>query len=510
MLGHRQITMEDIKGIFRRYWFLLVIPPILGCAAAYLVTFKLANRYESDTLVLVQEQRVPESIVKSLSTSDLGTHLSSMKEQILSRTRLEPIVNQFGLFDSPGATMDERVAELGSKINITPVQAMAETRASGLPGFTIGVTLTDAHKAQEVCRQITNMFLVEDFKSREEQADTITQFLDKQVADAQQRMNDQDAKLAAFKREHFGTLPDQESSNLGLLTTTSSQMDAMSQAIERDEQVKSLQVTMLNSELSAWKATRTTGGGVASPATMDEELRRKEQELAALQEKFTDSWPDVQQKKDEIEQLKKRIAAADAAKAQKAEADAKNKAPDPVSTGPAIEPPNIQQLRAQIAMLEESIKEKNTELKKLQQQSDTYQARIQSSPAVEEEYKELTRDFATAQNDYNELLHGRNASAMSADLQRRQQGEQFKLLDPASLPDSPSFPVRWKFAAAGLGGGFGLGAVLVLVFEMKDKSIRTEGDIETLLKLPTLAMVPSIESKQLFGGRLAFKAKGNG
>lgn len=506
MLGHRQMGMEDYKGIVRRHIWLLVVPAILACGGAYLVSLKIPNRYESKTLVLVQEQRVPDSIVKSVLTTDMGTRLSSMQEQILSRSRLEPVVNSTGLFDNQGLTPEERVDELAKAIVVTPVQAMAETRASGLPGFRISVTLSEAAKAQEVCREITNMFLEEDLKSREEQADTTTQFLDKQVADAQAKMNDQDQRLAAFKREYFGALPDQESTNLGLLTGASTQLDAISQAIERDEQVKSLQETMLNQQVAAWKASQQPGA--VSPVTMDEELQKKERELAVLQERFTDAYPDVQAKKDEINELRKKIAATEAAKAQKAETDAKNKPADAAATLPAAEPSSIQQLRAQINMAELSIKEKMKEQQRLQQQYNMYQARIQSSPAVEQQYKELTRDFTTAQSDYNELLHSRNASVMSADLERRQQGEQFKVLDPASLPESPSFPIHWKFALGGLAGGLALGVGIVLLSEMRDKSIRTEGDVELLLKLPTLAMVPSINSKQAFQGRVVIQNTG--
>jgi uncharacterized protein involved in exopolysaccharide biosynthesis len=155
-----------------------------------------------------------------------------------------------------------------------------------------------------------------------------------------------------------------------------------------------------------------------------------------------------------------------------------------------------------------SINEKIKQQKELQQTYNNYQARIQSSPGVEQEYKELTRDFATAQGEYNDLLHKRNESAMSSDLERRQLGEHFSILDSASLPENPSFPIRWQFALGGLGGGFALGGALVLLMEMRDKSIRTESDIESLLKLPTLVMVPSIESKRGFAARIVFRARG--
>jgi polysaccharide chain length determinant protein (PEP-CTERM system associated) len=505
MLGHRPMTMEDFTGMARRHLWLLVIPAILACFGTYVVSLKLPNRYESKSLILVEGQRIPDTFVKSVVTEDIGTRLSSMQELILSRTRLEPIVERYGLFNNQGLAPEDRVNLLVKAIVITPIQAMADTRASQLPGFRVTVTLSDARQAQQVCTEITGMFIEEQLKGGEQEANSITQFLDKEVADAQAKMNDQDSQLAAFKRQYFGALPDQEQTNLGLLTTASTQLDNISQAIEHEQQDKSMWESLLNQQISSWKASQQTGG--ASPVTMDEDLKRKEEELATLQEHYTDAFPSVRAKKDEIEQLKKKIAAADATKTTKTDTDSKNKPADTASSVPAIEPPSIQQLRLQISAVDLSIKEKIKQQQKIQDEYKSFQARVQTSPLVEQKYTELTRDFASAQADYNELLHKRGESAMSADLEHRQQGEHFTTLDAASLPESPSFPIHWEFAAGGLGGGLALGAALVLMMEMKDKSIRTEGDVELLLKLPTLVMVPSVESKRGFAARVVFRAR---
>jgi uncharacterized protein involved in exopolysaccharide biosynthesis len=383
---------------------------------------------------------------------------------------------------------------------------MPGTRGTQLPGFRISVKLSDARQAQQVCADITSMFIEEGLKNREQETDSTTKFLDQQLAAAQEKMNDQDGKLATFERQHFGTLPGEEQNNLGLLMGISSQIDAVNQAIEREQGNKTLLESALNQQISTLKASQQTGG--VSPVTMDAELKKKEDELAILQEHFTDTFPDVKAKKDEIEQLKKKIAAAETPKTAKAGDDAKNKTADATSAVSVIEPPSIQQLRLQITATDMSINEKIKQQKELQQTYNNYQARIQSSPGVEQEYKELTRDFATAQGEYNDLLHKRNESAMSSDLERRQLGEHFSILDSASLPENPSFPIRWQFALGGLGGGFALGGALVLLMEMRDKSIRTESDIESLLKLPTLVMVPSIESKRGFAARIVFRARG--
>jgi uncharacterized protein involved in exopolysaccharide biosynthesis len=139
------------------------------------------------------------------------------------------------------------------------------------------------------------------------------------------------------------------------------------------------------------------------------------------------------------------------------------------------------------------IQERTVKQEEIQRQIKMYQARVQSSPAVEQEYKELTRDFQTALEFYNDLLKKRDQSAMATDLERRQQGEQFRVLDPANLPDKPSFPDKVLFGFGGFGGGLALGIGLAFLMELQDTSLRTERDVESLLNLPVLATVPEIK-----------------
>jgi uncharacterized protein involved in exopolysaccharide biosynthesis len=273
--------------------------------------------------------------------------------------------------------------------------------------------------------------------------------------------------------------------------------------LDREEQNKALWESELSQQLAIFRATRQTG--TTSPVTIDTELKQKQDELAKLQEKFTDDWPDVKAKKQEIQELKKRMA--DAETAAKLNPPVKEKE-DSGSAANVIEPENIQKLRSEIKVSDLAIQEKKRQQQKLQENYNLYQSRVQISPMVEQEYTELTRDNNSAKADYDLLLHKRNDSGMSVALQRRQEGGGFKPLDPASLPDKPAYPNRPLFAAAGFGGGMALGLALILLLEIRDKSFRTEGDIEALLKLPTLAMVPVLDSSSSLASRIVFRARG--
>jgi polysaccharide chain length determinant protein (PEP-CTERM system associated) len=504
MFGHREMKMEDYTSILRRRVWLIVLPAVILGLAAFGVSLKLPKKYESTTTVLVEAQRVSDTLVKSLETGDPNEKLVSMKEQIMSNSRLQPIVERFGLFGDTGSTIEGRVAELRKVIVVTPVEPFAQTRASALPGFRISVTLGEAHLAQQVCSEITSMFVEEDLRGRERGAANTTDFMSEQVLAAQEKMNEQDKKLAQFKLQYLGALPDQEAANLNLLTGINSQMDAVTQALAREESAKGLWEAELSQRLSDWNAAKASGiSGAASPATLDTELKTKETELAKLQDKFTDDWPNVKAKKQEIEDLKKKIAAAAAAPVP---SDKKDK-PVTAVTASTVESEAIQQLRARINASNLTIQDKERQQAALQSQYKLYQSRVQSSPLVEQKYNELTRDSKAAMEDYNQLLHKRDDAAMSAALQRRQQGEQFHVLDPASLPNRPTFPNQFYFAGAGFGGGLLLGLTLALLLEFRDKSLRTEADVEMLLKLPILAMVPVMESKQGTLSRIVFRAR---
>jgi polysaccharide chain length determinant protein (PEP-CTERM system associated) len=488
MLGHRPLILEDYFAILKRRGWMVIIPALLMPIIAVAITYRLTPIYTSQTLVLIEPQTVPDTYVKPIITQDLDSRLASMKEQILSRSRLEPIIDRFNL-GTPGMDMDDKVAQTRKDIGIVPIHSEIQG-AGGLPGFFISFTASDPHTAQMVCREITSLFVSESLQASQQSAEGTTQFLKSQLDQAKANLDSQDQKLAEFQRQYMGTLPEQQQPNMEMLNSLNTQLDATTQGLTRMENDKALEEALLAQES---RQTQVVPGQKSTPQADQVELQKLEAQEADLRTRYTADYPDVVTVQREISDLRKQMAAA----------------PPPGSAGttaatPRYDSPGTMQLHAQITALGQAITQKRQQQAELQSQIRTYQDRIQSTPLVEAKMKDLTRDHQTAQDFYDSLLSKMNNSQMATNLELRQEGENFKIMDEANLPDAPTFPKRGMFAAGGFVLGLGLGVLVIAFLEYKDKSLRTERDVWTFTKLPTLATIALIHETK--GGR---KTKGS-
>lgn len=486
MIRHRQMTLDDYLNIARRRWWLIFLPGVLGLGIAFGISFFLPYRYDSQSLILVDQQRVSNTLVAPVVTMVMGARLATIEEQVLSRTRLQPLIDKYGLFKSSGngqALPDEMYDDTRAAISVKPVESvMSGTDSkSEIPGFYIRFTYRDPRVAQQVCEELTSMFIDQDLRFREQAAQGTTNFLQSQLDDAKRKLDEQEARLAQFKRKYLGALPDDTQSNLNVLTSLGTQLDSVMGALNRTQQDKVYTESLLQQQLQAWQKP---SADAPPPQTLDQQLATLEGQLTDLQIKDTPEHPDVVRMKAIIAELKEKVAQAHA-----------NPKGSSLSKGEAAdthEPILIQQLRSQLQAEDEAIQAQAKEQERINNQIKVYEGRIQMSPAVEQEYKQISRDHETALQFYDSLLKKQNESEMAADLQRRQEGDQFRVLDAPSLPDKPSFPNRPILALQGLLAGLALGAGLVWGLEMSDDTLRTERDVESLLLLPTLAMVPVI------------------
>jgi polysaccharide chain length determinant protein (PEP-CTERM system associated) len=474
MLGHRALTMQDYTTILKRRWWILAIPAIIFPIVGFGITFLVQPQYVSQTLVLVEQQKVPESYVKSVVTEDLSERLATMKEQILSRSRLRPIIERFNLFANGSMSMDDRIAMTQKNIGITPIQSEI-ARTNGLPGFFISFKATDARTAQLVCGEIQSLFVSENLSDRAASAAGTTDFLKGQLADAKAKLDEQDARLAKFEQTYMGKLPGAENSNINMLTTLNTQLDAATQALNRMEENKSYAESLMSIQQQNQPQASEHSGG---PGALQAELQSLQAQEADLTSRYTDDYPDVLSVRRKIAELRQKIASAPPP------------APVTSSTAPkATDSVSVQQFRLQVRAMDQEIAQKKRDQAAIQGQLHIYQERVASSPAIEEEYKAITRDNQQAQQFYAELLNKIQTAKMAVDLEKRQQGEQFRVMDEPNLPESPSFPKRGAFVGGGVAAGLGLGLLIIALLEYLDTAVRSERDIWAFTKLPTLGVI---------------------
>src|SRR5438067_10113285 len=320
MIQNRELTMDDYLAMLRRRLWVILIPALIAPGIGLGVSYFFPPRYTSQATVLVEGQKV--DYVRPLSGEDLMQRISSLQQQVLSRNRLQPTVESLGLVKS-GASPDDAMDELRKNVALNLVfaqgaRAKRKVGQSDVLGFQVGYTAPNPRLAQQVCNQLTSMFLEENLKVREQLAQGTTDFLSRQLEESKRNLDEQDAKMAAFKREHFGQLPGDAENNFKILMGLNSQLDANTQTINRAQQDKAFVESNLAAQLADWKASSQSS---SSPQAIEQQLAQAQATLLQLQGRYTDDYPDVVKVKNLIADLKKRLAESNSAKPDEQIAD---------------------------------------------------------------------------------------------------------------------------------------------------------------------------------------------
>jgi len=497
MIENRELTMDDYLAMLRRRLKVILIPALLAPLAGFLVSYAFPPKYTSQSLVLVEGQRVPDNYVKPVITSDFTQRIATLQQQVLSVNRLRPMLERLGI--SKPEEQSQLIGDIQNNMTVQPVItaissaaatagiAAKKTRPSAnvepLPGFYVAYTDSNPNRAEQICNEMTSLILEENLRTRAAVAQGTTDFLSRQLEDAKRDLDQQDAKLAVFKRQYIGQLPGDTENNIHILTSLNSQLDATTQTVSRAQQDKAYTESMLAQQLAAWKSSQSS----TNPQTLQQQLDALQSQLLQLQARYTDDHPDVIKVKADIAEVQKKLNQVNAAAANATDTSDKNS---------AAEPPEIRQLRLQVHQYQGVIEQATADQKRLQSQINLYQSRTAMSPGIEEQYKLITRDYDNAQSFYRDLLAKKSSSELATSMENQQEGEQMRILNPATVPDSPSFPNRPLFAGGGLGAGLALGLVLAIWLELRDKSIRTEKDAAAAMDLPLLVSVPWVGGEE--------------
>lgn len=494
MIENRELTMEDYLAMLRRRLKIILIPALLAPLAGFLVSFVFPAKYTTQALVLVEGQKVPDTYVQSVVTAGLTERINMLWQQVRSPNSLRAMLQTVGIsqpeeqnqlisdIENSGSYTVLPVADITAAGSSAGISGKARTKSQPVPGFYVSCTDSNAKRVQQICNALASQILTQNAKSRAENAQGTSEFLGRQVADAKHALDEQDAKLAEFKRKYFGQLPGDADNNVRILMTLNSQLDASTQTLNRAQQDKSYTESMLAQQLATWKSSQSN----TNPQTLEQQLSTLQTQLLQLQARYTPDHPDVIKTKADIAGIQKKLDQLNAPPAA-GSTDGANAANEKASMA---EPPEIRQLRLQVHQYQGVIEQATADQKRLQGQIRVYEGRAAMSPGVEEQYKLVTRDYDNAQAVYKDLLTKKSSSELAYNMESQQQGEQMSIIEPAGVPESPSFPNRWLFAGAGLGAGLAIGLFFAIVLEFGDKSIRTEKDAAAAMDLPLLVSVP--------------------
>ena len=492
MLPGKKYRIEDFVWIaWRRKWLVIASTLIIG-AGTFAWSYQLPNVYRAQTTIVIVPQRVPTSYVQPTITSDVSERLQFISQQILSRTRLEQLIQEFNLYPAERAAtiMEDVIEQMRRDINVAV--ARPRTRRDDTTSFTISYQSGQARTSLAVTERLASLFVQENLQDRALLADSTTQFLQAQLDDARRRLVEHEQKLEAFRQRNAGRLPSQAQSNLQLMEGTQTRLIALSQDISRErDRLAALETTLASApapEVPAAMVIRNAGRNAIEP-TAAQQLDAAKAALTALELRLKPAHPDIADAKRKIAELEAKV-----------EEEAKQQPlSSPTETLPAVAANSNGQGRNAAIQLEanelrqrlESRKQEEAQLRKMM---TGYAARVEAAPALEAEVTELMRDYSTLQEQYTTLLNKNEESKLAANLERRQIGEQFRIIDSARLPERPFSPNRMRFNLLGLLAGLGLGVAMLALLEYRDTTLKTDDDVVTSLALPVLAIIPVMSS----------------
>ena len=413
ILEEQETERPDIRsllGIARRRYLQFLIPLFLGWLVVWGASWVVPPRFKSSTLILVEQPTMPQNYVLPNVSDDLQARLESIKDQILSRTRLLTIIDKLSLYGGTqnAVSSDDLVARMRKDID---VELVRDPQRQNISAFRVSYSARNPHTAQQVTGQLTSLFISENLKVREQESEGTTSFIEKQLEDARASLAEQEAKVRQFEGQHEGDLPTQEASNLQILAGLQAQLQGEQDALNTAKQQRVYLQAMLAEERTAQSKTQPAGAGGTSAAgptdlaTIDAQLDNLRAQLAELSSRYTDRYPDVQSLKDQIATLqatREDVAAAMRRKAldpkQQSNGTTPSSAADPTMSAAA------RQLQGQLQANQLEIANRESAINSLKARINEYQGRLNMEPGTEQQLADLTRGYDQSKANYDDLL----------------------------------------------------------------------------------------------------------
>ena len=491
----QSFNLEYYMGVVRRRHLYFLIPLFVGWALVWAASWILPPRYQSSTLILVEQPTMPKDYVTPNVNDDLQERMQSITQQILSRTRLLHIIDQFNLYAGAHGDRlpDDKVERMRKDIGIDLVR----DARNQITAFNVSFSSPDPHLAQQVTSELTNLFINENLEVRQQQSEGTTQFLEDQLESARKSLAEQEDRIRQFKGQHVGEMPGQLASNLQILSGLQSQLQNDQDALNAAKQQHVYLQTLVD-QYHALQGTAKSSDGTAVPVglpALDQELEKEKSQLADLRSHYTDRHPDVRKLKDQVaetEKMRDQLLASLKTKSSDSAADNSDSAAPITASADPTSASMLLQMQGQLRSNQVEISNREHDIATLKAKIDDYQARLNQEPIREQQLADLTRGYDQSKANYDDLLKKKNESQMATSMELLQQGERFRVLDAPSFPEKPEFPNRLKFCGIGLGVGIALGVFVAGGLEMLDRRVYNEQELKTLIPVAILAEIPEV------------------
>ena len=494
----RTLDVEDYIDLVRRHKGWIFGPVLFTRVASVVGVYLYPDSYVSEAVVKIVPQQVPQNMVQNAINQQMSDRINSMAQEILSRTVLTTIINTFGLYPRERSRMpiEDVIEQMKKKIVIMPVNGTA-TGPDRIPAFAVQFSYENRYLAQRVVQDIVSRFIDANIRNRSNATFQTTTFIRDETDSAKKQLDEAESKVAAFRMQNNGRLPDQLDSNMRQLGVLQAQVTYLGSQFSRASQEKLQlesnirifkdQMSVLNKE----PVDAAAGQKSEHLVEADREIQAAEANLSALRQHYKDSYPDVQAAITRLAAAKKKreevLSEETTAKEDKPASKPANQQAVRETRDLDV---NVRRLQSAIEARDVEMEEYNKELKRTNDAIKGYQGRIETVPLGEKQYAELLRDRDLTKEQYMDLSAKLSRAEIAQEMEGRKQGETLELLDPASLPTTPTEPKRPVIIS--IGGAFGLllGIVIAGAREMKDTSLKNLKDVRAYTQMAILGSVP--------------------
>jgi polysaccharide chain length determinant protein (PEP-CTERM system associated) len=500
------INLASVLAIWSRRKWLAIFAFAAVASATATVTAVLPKIYQSTATILVVGQQVPPDFVRPLPGT-LDTRLQAINQEILSRSRLEELINRFDLYPNRQEVgPDVLIERMRRDIEVKP----AGTGGGPMIGFTVRYSGRDPQTVALVTNTIASYYIEENMKVRERQATGTADFLKVQLGQVKGRLETQERHVSEFKRRYLGELPTQLEPNLATLERLNTQFRVNAEKQMRAKEQRQELARMIDSMNSIAPAPTPSGSpkpqaaAAHAPAAPDPNavrLFRMKQEYKDMLNKYSSRYPDVIQLKQDIEALERQVqdAARERQAAEAAAAEAKRQSAAAEAAAAKVKEEKVASRDPYVVQMEEALSQLAVEITALKEEEAklradmaTYQLRVDNTPRRDLEFQELSRDYGSTRELYNTLLKRYEEAQLSENLEQRQKGEQFRILEPAVAAGAPVAPNRPRLLLAGLGLSLALAVGLVILAEQLDTSFHNIDELRAITSFPVLVSIPRI------------------